>query len=553
MLSVSALVLSRSTLARAQASPAAAAQTSAPTPAQPAGAPVEVGGKTLFYVPARMFTFSPAERATAIAGRVNWLSRQSAERINQLQIEDAETSTAIVSGDVTIATITDSDAKALGKTRQALAQQYMQAIKESALALRDQYSLRTILLGILYLFLATAVLIAALKALKRIFLKVYALLEKWHGLHIRSIRLQKLELVSAERISGFLYTLSQLLRLLTTLLLIYAYVAVVTSFFPWTRGYSGVLLNDFLVPLKVVWAQVTGYLPNLFFLVVIFVAAYYAGKFVKFFFREIGRGTISVPGFYAEWSMPTYKIARALIVIFTLIVAFPYLPGSTSPAFQGVSIFFGLLLSLGSSSAISNVVAGTVLTYTRAFQLGDRVQIGDTTGDVVEKTLLITRVRTIKNVDVAVPNAMVLTSHIINFSAVAKQTGLVLHTSVTIGYNAPWRKIHELLIAAAESTANILREPKPYVLQTALNDFYVSYEINAFTDRADLMAQTYSDLHQNIQDKFYEAGVEIMSPHYFGVRDGNGVAIPDQYLPKGYAAPSFRVSATGNREGLPKQ
>ena len=283
-------------------------------------------------------------------------------------------------------------------------------------------------------------------------------------------------------------------------------------------------------------------MPNLFFLAVIFVVAYYLSKFVKFMFREVSKGTVSLPGFYAEWAMPTYKIVRVLIVVFTIIVAFPYLPGSKSPAFQGVSIFFGLLLSLGSSSAISNVVAGTVLTYTRAFQLGDRVKIGDTTGDIVEKTLLVTRIRTIKNVDISVPNSMVLSSHIVNFSSSAKQNRLILHTSVTIGYDAPWRKIHELLISAAKSTENILPQPKPFVLQTALNDFYVSYEINAFTNQPHLMAQTYSELHQKIQDTFYEAGVEIMSPHIFGVRDGNRAAIPAEYMPADYQAPSFRVA-----------
>jgi small-conductance mechanosensitive channel len=335
--------------------------------------------------------------------------------------------------------------------------------------------------------------------------------------------------------------MARVLRLVLSLSLLYAYVAIVTSFFPWTQGYSATLLDYFLVPLRIIWDALTNYLPNFFFLTVIFFVAYYLTKFVKFLFREVGRGTVSLPGFYAEWATPTYKIVRVLIVVFTLIVAFPYLPGSKSPAFQGVSIFFGLLLSLGSSSAISNVVAGTVLTYTRAFELGDRVKIGETTGDIVEKTLLVTRIRTIKNVDIAIPNAIVLASHILNFSAVAKEGGLILHTSVTIGYDASWRKIHELLISAARSTANILQEPKPYVLQTALGDFYVSYEINAFTNQANLMAQTYSELHQNIQDKFYEAGVEIMSPHHFGVRDANRLAIPVEYLSSNYVAPGFRV------------
>lgn len=439
-----------------------------------------------------------------------------------------------------IATVTNADALAAGKTPQESAQPHAQTILESAQALH-RHGLRAISLGALYSLIATALIVVIFKLLAWTFSRLYAKLAAWRGVYIRSIRIQRLELVPAERLTAFLRAVARVLRLLISVSLLYAYVAVVTSFFPWTRDYSAILLQYFLAPVRIVWDALTDYLPNLFFLIVICVVAYYLCKFVKFLFREINRGTVTLPGFYSEWAMPTYKIVRVLIVIFTLIVIFPYLPGSKSPAFQGVSIFFGLLLSLGSSSAISNVVAGTVLTYTRAFQLGDRVQIGETTGDIVEKTLLVTRVRTIKNVDIAIPNAMVLTSHIVNFSAVAKQDGLILHTSVTIGYDAPWRKIHELLIAAAQSTHNILPEPKPFVLQTALNDFYVNYEINAFTDQAHLMVQTQSELHQNIQDRFFEAAVEIMSPHYFGVRDGNHVAIPGQYLPQNYAPPAFRI------------
>jgi small-conductance mechanosensitive channel len=234
---------------------------------------------------------------------------------------------------------------------------------------------------------------------------------------------------------------------------------------------------------------------------------------------------------------------RFLILAFTAVVVFPYLPGSHSPAFQGISIFLGLLFSLGSTSAIANVVAGSVLTYTRAFQLGDRVQIGETIGDVVEKSLLVTRIRTIKNVDISIPNAMVLGSHIINFSSAAEGAGLILHTSVTIGYDAPWRTVHKLLVDAALGCDHILKTPEPFVLQTSLNDFYVSYEINAYTDKPEAMASTYSAMHQNIQDKFYEAGVEIMSPHYSSLRDGNKAAIPQSYLAKNYAAPPFRVAS----------
>ena len=222
---------------------------------------------------------------------------------------------------------------------------------------------------------------------------------------------------------------------------------------------------------------------------------------------------------------------------------FPYLPGSSSPAFRGISIFLGVMLSPGSPSAAANLIAGTILTYTRAFRLGDRVRIADTVCDVVERNLLATRVQTIKNELVTVPNAMVLGSHITNFSsAAAGGYALILHTTVTIGYDAPWRTVHELLICAALGTSGILPDPAPFVLQTALDDFYVHYEINGYTHEPTRMAAIYAELHQRIQDCFNDAGVEIMSPHYSSLRDGNHIAIPDSYLPKEYSAPSFRVA-----------
>jgi small-conductance mechanosensitive channel len=212
---------------------------------------------------------------------------------------------------------------------------------------------------------------------------------------------------------------------------------------------------------------------------------------------------------------------------------FPYLPGSGSPAFQGVSVFVGILFSLGSSNAIANMVAGMVITYMRPFKIGDRVKIGEITGDVVEKTALVTRIRTVKNEDVTVPNSTVLLTSTINYSANtrANSTGLIVHTTITIGYDAPWKDVHNALVAAALRTTLVLHEPMPFVLQTSLNDFYVSYQINCYTKEANRQAMIYSDLHRNIQDCFNEAGIEIMSPHYMHQRKGNKSTIPANYLP----------------------
>ena len=468
-------------------------------------------------------------------------AKQPLERIHALSVVDDTATTEIGSEDTVIMTVTDADARAAGRSRQELAKEYADKIRTTAEALHKEYSLRTILVGILYAAIATAALIALFKLLGMFFPKIHAKVESWHGVYIRSIRIQKLELLPAERIIGMIRTLFRLLRVALSLVLLYIYITLVLGFFPWTQGYSATLFQYILSPIKAVAQAAFAFVPNLFFIAVIVVVAYYVIKFVKYIFSEIGKETIALPGFYPEWAEPTYKIARFLILAFTVVVIFPYLPGSKSPAFQGVSIFLGLLVSLGSTSAVANVVAGVVLTYTRSLKVGDRIQVGDTVGDVTEKSLLVTRIRTIKNVDIAIPNAMVLNSHIINFSSAAKEQGLILHTTATIGYDAPWRQVHQLMIDAALATENILKDPKPFVFQTSLDDFYVSYQLNAYTDQPSVIARTYSDLHQNIQDKFNEAGVEILSPHYGALRDGNQIGIPESYLPKDYVAPGFRI------------
>lgn len=423
-----------------------------------------------------------------------------------------------------------------------LAEEYAGKIRSAVEAHNKEYSMRTLLFGAIYTFLATLALIASILVIKHFLPKIIETIGYWRGVYIRSIRIQSIEMLNEERIPAFIISLVRGVRAILLLGLFYLYIPLVLSFFPWTRGMATKLLDYIMTPVEKVGLAFVFYLPNIFFLLVIAVITHYSIKFTKFMFSEVEKQTITIPGFYHDWADPSFKIVRFLMIAFAAVVAFPYLPGSDSPAFKGVSVFLGVLFSLGSSSAISNIVAGVILTYMRAFKLGDRVKIADTVGDVVEKTLLVTRIRTIKNVDITVPNAMVMGSHITNFSSSAKDYGLILHTTVTIGYDAPWRQVHQLLISAALATGNILELPAPFVLQTSLDDYYVSYEINAYTEKPSVMARTYSELHQNIQKKFNEAGVEIMSPHYSSLRDGNMTTIPASYLPESYKPSAFRVS-----------
>ena len=234
--------------------------------------------------------------------------------------------------------------------------------------------------------------------------------------------------------------------------------------------------------------------PALVFLVVLFFITRYVLKTLHYFFDQVSEGKVTVTGLDAEVAPITFKLVKILILVFVAMVAYPYIPGSSSPAFKGISIFLGVLFSLGSSSAIANLIAGVILTYMRSFRVGDVIKVGNATGVVLERRLHVTRLKTFKNEDITIPNGIILTSHVTNLSQeVKKGEGLILYTSVTIGYNAPWKTVHQLLIEAASRTAHILKSPPPFVLQTALNDFYVTYELNAYTDAPERIPWVYGD------------------------------------------------------------
>ena len=399
---------------------------------------------------------------------------------------------------------------------------------------------------VLYAAIAIGAMFFCVMVAHRLLKRADARLETWRGTRIPPLKVQTFEVVSADRLTDTLHWLVRKSRLLVWLVTLYIFIPLILSFFPQTRGLASEYLGYFVAPLYRLFHGMISFIPNLIFIALVVVTVRYLVKLLRAIFREIKKGTITFAGFHQDWAEPTFKLLRVLIVILAVVLVSPFLPGFGSPAFQGISIFFGVLLSLGSTAAIANIVAGVAITYMRPFNIGDRVRIADTMGDVVEKTLLITRVRTIKNVEVTIPNSMVLGSHMINLSALAQQAGFILHTAVTIGYDAPWRKVHDLLITAARATRDLLADPAPFVLQTGLNDFAVSYELNAYTTNVKDLLPILSELHENIQDRFNEAGVEIMSPTYSALRDGNHVIIPEDYLPKTAPVKGFRILPNGS-------
>ena len=340
-----------------------------------------------------------------------------------------------------------------------------------------------------------------------------------------------MDLLPAGQITGLLLLVARVFRVLLTVFALDLYFSFILSYFPGIDPLERPLLFYVLAPIPGLWTAFVAYLPDLIYILVVLVIARYGLKLIHFVFRAVENGIIVIRGFRTDWAETTYKIVRAAVFFLVLIAIFPYLPGADSEFFSGVSLFVGALITLGSTGAIGNLIAGLALTYTGAFRIGDWVEIGTSTGRVIEKNLLVTRIQTAKNEGITIPNGAVLAGAVKNFSEMAASQGLILHTTVGIGYDVDWRSVEELLLSAAAKTDHVLDQPEPFVRQDSLNDFSVTYELNAYANDASVMAATYSELHRNILEAFKQAGVEILSPHYRAVRDGKPAAIPRRPRP----------------------
>lgn len=500
---------------------------------------VIIDGRTVLKVYQRFGSITPQDRAEKIKERIVDVAKRGADP-NSITTTPRPMWTEISAAGQLLLAVSDEDAQAAGKSRAALAAQNVESIRQALINYRREHNLAALLRGIAYSFLATIVLIPMAFFVRKLRLILRRYLEEW--IDQRKTHADKTALHIAFTYSGsMILAVGSVLRWLVLIALFEVYVTVIFSFFPQTRAFSEAVTGWITGALQSVGRSVLAYLPNLFVVAVIIIVALQLSRLIAMIFGEIGNGTLSIRGFYPEWADPSAKLVRMLVLALMIVVIFPYLPGSKSPAFQGISIFVGVLLSLGSSSAVANVIAGIILTYMRSFSVGDWVKIGDTVGEVEERNLLVTRILTPKHEMITIPNATVMSGVVLNFTREAKNAGVIFHTTVTIGYDAPWKIVHQLLIDAALATEHVLPNPLPFVLQTALNDFYVTYELNAYTDYPRKMQFIYSELHQNIQDRFNEAGVEICSPHFASLRDGNSIAIPHQYIARGYAPPAFHV------------
>ena len=513
------------------------------------GYPVKLNNDTLFYIYTRLGSFGADERTSAIEERIRRLYDDAFFNADSLTVVQNESTCDIIyNNDIIIMSVTDLDALWYNKSVSQLANDYAKKIKTEILSEKEANSVLNLLKRIGYVLLILLGIWLLVYGINRLFKRITALLSRNRQKHFRALSIRKIQILSADHHYQFAMQANNIIRLVIIFLSFYLALPLFFGLFPQTRPIANMLWNWIITPAKSLFNDVVLFLPDFFTIIVIYFVTTYFIKLIKYFASGISNETIRINGFYKDWARPTFNIIRFIVYAFMVVIIFPYIPGHKSPAFQGVSVFLGILVSLGSSSAISNIVAGLVITYMRPYKIGDRVKVGDVVGDVIEKTMLVTRIRTIKNEDITVPNSTILNSYTINYSANAKDTGLIVHTTVTIGYDAPWKDVKQALIDAALQTGYILQQPPPFVLQISLDDFYVSYQLNAYTNEASKQAVIYSDLHQNIQDIFNERGIEIMSPHYKAVRDGNTTTIPPDYLPKDYKTPAFNVTVNKQKE-----
>ncbi|HKD85007.1 MAG TPA: mechanosensitive ion channel family protein [Terriglobales bacterium] len=507
---------------------------------EPQGYPVKVEGTEIFRIYEGIGNFSAGDRAAGASDRFRKLIYSPQTNLANIVVADSPYGTSIMLGENILLVISDDDARHYHITRQALAQVLADRIRNTVAQAREQHTPRYLIRACIYAAVTLLIYVAVCWLLIRGTRWLLKVIEA-KVTRLKGFRIQQSQIMAGKRIAAILMTAVRLLRILMLISLTWVFLATEFNYFPWTREHGEQLLNYVVRPVRLVGLAFLNYVPNLFYIAVIVAVMYYFIKLVRVVLREVEQGNIRISGFYPEWAQPTYKIVRFLLIAFTAVVIYPYLPGENSPAFKGVGLFIGVLFSLGSTSAVANVVAGVILIYTRGFRVGDWVKIGDNMGEVMSQTMLATHIKTYKNEEIIIPNSVILSSYVTNYSLLAQNNGLILHTSVTIGYDAPWRQIHSLLIEAALKTKYVLHTPAPFVLQTALQDSYVQYEINAYTDQPAQMVNIYAELHANIQDCFYAGGVEIMSPIFHALRDGNRTAIPDQFLPKDYRPRSFRI------------
>ena len=499
--------------------------TASPERAPVQAAPVSPFNQPVFSIYAKLGSFTPAERAEKIEQRIRHLAEDHNFSADQMKIVPDGATLDIVFGDIFIMAVADGDAEYFQKSKEEVAEYYKENIARAIEQYRQDAGLISILIKTGLVLLILALFFFIIRYINWFHRIAQRKIVKLRGTFIKGVRVKSYTLLDEHRCIVSVLFFARIIKYFVILTIFYFSLPLLFSIFPETRGLANKLLDYVLTPFSDIVLSVIGYLPNAITIIVTVTVFLYLTKGIKYFAGEIEKEKLVIEGFYPDWAMPTCNIIRALLFVFMFIVIFPHLPNSESKVFQGVSVFIGVLISLGSTALIGNLISGMVLTYMRPFRTGDFIKVGDVLGTVKEKTPLAIRIMTTKNEEITLPNSTIMSAHTTNYSHSAQENNLILYATVTFGYDTPWRQVHELLLSAAARTKHVLADPAPYVLQRALDNFFAEYQINVYTTEEKQMPRIYSELYGNIQDVFKEAGLDLTSPAYQSLRGENQIQV----------------------------
>jgi small-conductance mechanosensitive channel len=522
-----------------------------PTAAETTGAarpavPVFLGGRQVFVVHSPRNGLDPAQRAVAIRKRIDAAVADRATPADSVWMRRSPEGIEVWLGRHFLWMIAHGDAEGMSVPQLAvMVGDLPSQVTRGILRERSGRSPRGVLIAVLIAIGLTVVASVLARLLVAASRRWRAFLDRGLPKYLRGFRIGTFEVLSQQQLTGIVGGILARADLVVGALLLYGYLTALFSLFPWSQGWSWQLLHFAREELVAAAIAVGRAIPNLLVLAGIFLLFRWLVRLSNHFFDAVDQCSVQVSWLHQELARPTKRLVGIGLWICAAAVAYPYLPGSQSKAVQGVSILLGVMVSIGSSGIVGNVIAGIVLTYSRSFSKGDRVQIGEIIGDVVNLGFFATKLRTPRNEEVTVPNGQLANQPILNYTRLAKEAGLILHTQVTIGYDADWRTVHSLLIEAAGRVEGVEREPVPWVFQSSLNDYHITYEICCVTRRSHEQLLLYGRLHQEIQDAFSRGGVEILSPMYNALRDANAQVLPKEPPGPREAPGGFRVRPTG--------
>jgi small-conductance mechanosensitive channel len=545
--------------AQSPAPPAAiiAAPPAAPQPTSMPVAPeatLTVFNRPIVVMRAPLFASTPAERARRARLAID--DTLALGGPGEVQTE-AQTLGTVVKVDGRFAFIVQPDDadRQRGETAEEAARLAVAQLREAIAATREARDLSGLLRSLLIATAATVVAAALALGCRALFRALGRRLLRVADSNAERLKLRGTELLQRDRLLGSVRAALVGLRWTVTAVIAYEWLGFVLQHFAYTRPW-GEQLNRFLLGmLSMLAGGILGALPDLLVAAVIFILAGMAARGLGAFLERAVRTPGTLDWLDTDTVGPAKRLGALGIWLFAIAMAYPYLPGSGTEAFKGLSVLVGVMISLGGSSLIAQGASGLVIMYTRTLRIGEFVHIDGHEGTVVELGTFTTRVRTGRGEELTLPNSLVMGTVTRNYSRTVKGRGFVLDTEVTIGYDTPWRQVHAMLLEAARRTPGVLAEPAPKVFQVALSDFYPQYRLvcQAVPEQPRPRAEILSSLHANIQDVFNENGVQIMSPHYFGDPGDAKSVPPERWAPPLAARVVPREGSGGTGAGSPPQ